>query len=242
MLLNYLNTYPNAKIRFYASNMKLYIDSDAAYLIAPKAKSRIAGYYYLSDICNEPQPNPTLNGPVLVECRLLNHVVTSAAEAETAELFYNAQSAIHLLNILKALNHPQDKTCIRTDNTTAASFVTDTLKNKRSKSWDVRYHWLSEQQNNKKFNIFWDKGSKNLADYHTKHHPPSYHEKVRPKYILKNFLLKLFKSLDTPFKQRGSLLTRVCSYPVPGTRSTNVLSKLQRLKQPLQSSWPECQN
>ena len=38
MLFDYLYTYPNAKIRFYASDMKLYIDSDAAYLIAPKAK------------------------------------------------------------------------------------------------------------------------------------------------------------------------------------------------------------
>ena len=134
MLFDYLNTYPNAIIRFHASDMKLYIDSDAAYLVAPKARSRISGYYYMSDICNTNKPTPKLNGPILVECRLLNHVVTSAAEAETAGLFYNAQSAIHLINILKALGHPQGTTDIKTDNTTAASFVTDTIKNKRSKS------------------------------------------------------------------------------------------------------------
>ena len=44
MLLDYLNTHPNAKTRFYASDMVLNVDSDAAYLIAEKAKSRIAGY------------------------------------------------------------------------------------------------------------------------------------------------------------------------------------------------------
>ncbi len=45
MLLDYLNTYPNAKVRFYASNMKLHIDSDAAHLVAPQAKSRIEGFF-----------------------------------------------------------------------------------------------------------------------------------------------------------------------------------------------------
>ena len=37
MLLDYLCTYPNAKVRYYASNMILHIDSDAAYLVLPGA-------------------------------------------------------------------------------------------------------------------------------------------------------------------------------------------------------------
>ena len=44
MLLDYLYTHPNARIRFYASDMILYADSDVAYLVAEKSKSRIAGY------------------------------------------------------------------------------------------------------------------------------------------------------------------------------------------------------
>ncbi len=103
MLLDYLSTYPNAKVRFYASNMKLHVDLDAAYLVAPKAQSCIAGFYY----CSNNTPNPPLNGPVHVECRVLRHVVTSAAEAETAVLFYNTQTAVELLPILRALGHPQ---------------------------------------------------------------------------------------------------------------------------------------
>ena len=43
MLLDYAATYPNAKIRFYASNMNLQADSDAAYLVLPFAQSRYAG-------------------------------------------------------------------------------------------------------------------------------------------------------------------------------------------------------
>ena len=46
MLYNYLPTYQNAKIQFYASDMILYIDSSAAYLAAPNIKSRSTGYYY----------------------------------------------------------------------------------------------------------------------------------------------------------------------------------------------------
>ena len=48
-LLDYANTYSQAYVRFYASDMQLMIDSDAAYLVLPKARSRIAGYFRLSN-------------------------------------------------------------------------------------------------------------------------------------------------------------------------------------------------
>ena len=48
--------------------------------------------------------------------------------------------------MLEALGHPQVAIPVKTDNTTAASFVTDMLKEKQSKAWDVRYHLLNEQQ------------------------------------------------------------------------------------------------
>jgi len=91
-LLDFLSTYPNAIIRYHSSDMILHVDSDAAYLILQGAKSRIAGYFFLSDKIPPPPtiPNPRLNGPILVECKLLRHVVASSAEAETAGLFFNA--------------------------------------------------------------------------------------------------------------------------------------------------------
>ena len=76
--------------------MKLYVVSDAAYLVAPKAKSRIAGYFYCSDTTTTKSYTPPLNGPLHVECKVLQHVVMSAAEAEIAGLFYNCQTAIYL--------------------------------------------------------------------------------------------------------------------------------------------------
>ena len=64
--MDYLATYPNAYIRYYASDMVLNIDSDAAYLVAPKARSRVAGYYHLT---NNPSTtkNPHLNGAIHIE-------------------------------------------------------------------------------------------------------------------------------------------------------------------------------
>ena len=49
--------------------MQLRIDSDAAYLVAPNAKSRIAGFFYCTDTPTTATPVPKLNGPVHVECR-----------------------------------------------------------------------------------------------------------------------------------------------------------------------------
>ena len=96
--------------------------------------------------------------------------------------------------MLTALGHVQTSTPVKTDNGTAAQFIQDTIKNKRSKSWVVRYHWLTEHQTNGDFTVYWDSRKNNLADYHTKHHSPTHHQNVRTTYILlKNFLLRQFK-------------------------------------------------
>ena len=57
-------------IQYYASDMVLHIDSNAAYLVLPGAKSRIAGYYYLSDYSNK-TTHPFLNSAILVEYKTL---------------------------------------------------------------------------------------------------------------------------------------------------------------------------
>ena len=48
-LLNYAATHPDAQIMFTASGMILYIESDASYLSEPKARSRVGGYFFLSN-------------------------------------------------------------------------------------------------------------------------------------------------------------------------------------------------
>ena len=188
MLLDYLHTHPNAKIRFHASDMQMHIDSDAAYLVAPKAKSRIVGYFYLSDTYpNQQSSLPTLNAPVHIECQLLKHVVTSAAEAETSAIFHNTKIGIWIKKMLTALGHPQNIIPIKTDNSTAEAFSNSTLKEKKSKAWDMRLNWLQDRVKQKDIKVYWSAGSNNFADYPTKHFSPTYHQKIRPTYILKGY-------------------------------------------------------
>ena len=137
--MDYCATYPLVKIRFFASDMIMHVDSDAAYLIAPGAKSRIAGYYYLSNAAG------TLNNPPFhVLCKLLRHVVASAAESETAGTFFNGREIIYLRRHLISLGHPQPPTILKTDNSTTAAFISKNMKIKRSKSWDMRFYWLRD--------------------------------------------------------------------------------------------------
>lgn len=168
--------------------MQLCVESDAAYLVLPKARSRIAGHFYLnaSKAPNKAYPG-NFNAPVHTECATIKTVVSSAAEAETAALFHNCQTAIAICHALIGLGHPQHKTPVKTDNSTANSFVHSEMKVKRSKSWDMRYNWLRDRVAQDQFNIKWDKGAHNLADYFTKHHPPSHHKNIRSTYILQGF-------------------------------------------------------
>ena len=109
--------------------MVLMIDSDAAYLVMSNAKSRIAGYFYLSDHPFK-TPHPKLNGATLVECRALKHIVSSSAKAETAGVFHNAQRAIPIRHSLEVLNHLQLPTPIKTDNSMANGFVHKNIHSK----------------------------------------------------------------------------------------------------------------
>ena len=180
--MDYMHTYSDAYIRYYASDMVLHVDSDAAYLVAPKARSRIAGYFYLAEHPNVSK-RPKLNGAIQVECKTLRHVVSSSAEAEVAGIFHNATTAIPIRHILTVLGHPQPPTPLKTDNSTATGFVYDNIHQKRSKAWDMRYHWLRDRQTQRQFNIFWEKGVTNDADYFTKHHATTHHRAQRAKYV-----------------------------------------------------------
>ena len=61
--------------------MILNVHSDAFYLSEAKARSRVAGYYFLGEIPKTNKPIP-INGNVFVLSSTLKFVVTSAAEAE----------------------------------------------------------------------------------------------------------------------------------------------------------------
>ena len=181
------------------------VDSDAAYLVLPCACSRLVGHFFLSSdpaIARAVLPN----GPILTECKTIQHVVSSAAEAETAALFHNVQIASPIYHILIALGHPQLPTPIKTDNATASACINQMMRHKKSKLWDIRYWWLKENSAQSEFNIFWDKGGNNWVDYFTKHFTPSVHQVLQQRCIHRTNLI--LDSISTSLYH--TLSARVC--------------------------------
>ena len=70
-----------------------------------------------------------------------------------------------------------------TDNSTAEGYANDRTKIKRSKAMDMRFYWIKDRVNQGEFIVHWSKSEGNLADYFTKHHPPSHHIRMRPTYL-----------------------------------------------------------
>ena len=185
-LLNYAAANPDAVLRYVASDMVLHVESDASYLSESKARSRYAGYQYLSSRPSAtPQldPIPPFNAAVHVPCKILHEVVSSAAEAELAGLFHNAKEACPLRICLEELGHPQPATPIVTDNSTAVGIANDTIKQKRSKAIDMRFYWVRDRVQQNQFSILWRKGELNKADYFTKHHAAKHHIEMRSTYL-----------------------------------------------------------
>jgi hypothetical protein len=70
-------------------------------------------------------------------------VVASAAESEVGACFQNAQTADPIRVTLLQLGHNQPATPLRTDKSTAYGILNETIKQKRSKSMDMKYYWLA---------------------------------------------------------------------------------------------------
>jgi len=82
----------------------------------------------------------------------------------------------------KLFTYKTFSTTIITDNNTTIGFANNTIKQAKSKSWDMNTNWLKCCEAQQQFTFKWDKGVHNLADYPTKHHPAKHHRAVRPIY------------------------------------------------------------
>ena len=185
MLLDYAATYPNTSIRYHASGMRLLVESDASYLSIKNARSRAGGYFTLGDPGppNLPPRKSAPNGVLHAECKTLRNVMSSAAEAELGALFHNGQTAEPIRTCLEEMGHPQPCTPIKTDNSTAAGIVNSSIRQKKSKSMDMRFFWIKDRVTQRHFLVYWGPGSTIKGDYFTKHFPASHHTTVRPQYV-----------------------------------------------------------
>ena len=96
-----------------------------------------------------------LNAPILVVCEILRNVVASTEKSETTGIFINAQIDLPINHISGCLSHPQPPTPLKSDNSTATGFVNNKIHQKRSKSWDMRCHWLRDKETQKMIKVYW---------------------------------------------------------------------------------------
>ena len=139
-LLHYAHTYQTIYLQFNASNKILHIDAGASYLVLPKAHSRIAGYFCLSN--NDESLFSHGNGAILIECKGLRWVVSSAIEVEACGVFHNVVLSVNLCILLLSMGRPQPPTPIVTDNAVAGGFVNQNIQLKKVISWNMHLHWL----------------------------------------------------------------------------------------------------
>ena len=151
--------------------MVLAAHSDASFLTEQGSRSRAGAHIFLS----EDDPIPRQNGPILTMSQIIKFVMASAAEAELAALYNTTREMVPLRNALEEMGWKQPKSPIQTDNSTATRFINDTIIQRRIKMIWMRLHWLRCREAQGQFRFYWDKDTANMADYHTKHHPPAYH-------------------------------------------------------------------
>jgi hypothetical protein len=172
LLLDYVATYPSDGIIYQASDIVLCAHLDAGFFNETKSCSRAGAHIFLS----ENEPFPGFNGAILLIAQIIKFVMASAAKSELAALFVTAREMIPHRQTLISMGWPQPKSPIQTDNSTATGVTNKVIIHCRAKMMDMCFWWLHCCTSQDQFHYYWDASSKNWADYHTKHHPVTYHE------------------------------------------------------------------
>jgi len=174
--LSYCAAFSNNQIIYHACDMALHVFADASYLCRSHARS-VAGAIFFLGNHNDPT---RINGSIHVFSSIIPCVVASAGEAECAALFAAGQHAASIRTTLSDIGYPQNPTIIMCDNTSAIGIATDSIKQKRSKAIDMRFHWIRDRVRQSQFTIAYIPTSQNLADYFTKNLPYESHAQFHP--------------------------------------------------------------
>ena len=132
MLINYAQTYHNAKICYHSRSMILNFESYAAYLVITGYHSIIYGNYYLSNYTNKLTNSSVVNPyrTILTKCKTLRHVVGFAAEANTEGLFVNFYNIVPIWTALVELDHLKHKTPLNIYNSASKGCSTHSIHKK----------------------------------------------------------------------------------------------------------------
>ena len=93
--------------------------------------SQAGGHFFLSN----DETSPPNNGIILTNATIIKAVMSSAAEAGLGALYLNAKEAVYLQQILEEMGHPQPKTPIQTNNTTAKGVINNKYSQNTPSPW-----------------------------------------------------------------------------------------------------------
>jgi hypothetical protein len=116
---------------------------------------------------------------VLSIAQIIKFVMVLAAESELVALFVTAREMIPHFQTLIDMGWPQPKSPTQMDHSIAAGVTNKMIVPCRSKMIDMRFWWLRYCTSQDQLCYYWDASYKTWADYHTKHHPETYHEAHR---------------------------------------------------------------
>jgi hypothetical protein len=179
--LQYAATWPNAQVVYHASDMHLICHSDASHLSETNSRSRAGGYFFLSNQREEIVKQ--VNGGIDYISSIIPSVTASATESEYAALFINGTTAAGLRIALADLGYKQTVTPMICDNKCAVGIANNTVKQRRSKAIDMRYHWIQDRINMQQLSVTWHPGKINLADFFTKTHSVAHHHECRTTFV-----------------------------------------------------------
>ena len=94
------------------------------------------------------------------------------------------------------MSHKQPRTPVQTDNSTAEGVTNNKIEPKRTKSMDIRFHWLQYRLAQAQFRFHWRPVPLNYTDYWKKHHPTAHHNNIRSELLTPKKVLDEFRSLQ----------------------------------------------
>ena len=122
-------------MRNCTSGMVYHCSSDVSYLSVTRARSRAGGHGFFG-YANAPT---FFNGPVSTMSKVLDVVVSSAAEGEYGAAYLVAREAVYIRACASAMGYPQhNATILLCDNSTAVGLANDTVKIAKTKAIDMR--------------------------------------------------------------------------------------------------------
>ncbi len=98
-------------------------------------------------------------------------------------LFHNCQDGMIFWQTLAYLSHLQTKTPVHCDNATTVGIANNKVKRQHLQSMEMRSFWIGDKIAQDIYDVSWQPGKENLADYQGKHHIGTHHKAVCPWYL-----------------------------------------------------------